>query len=96
MFTSYYTLYCIVKIINTSPVVTAGESNLGLYEAGEGAGVQHHVVLVHGALQADTAEHEVDREVGELTDGAGEDYTGLVCRLAACTDTSNTRHRLGM
>ena len=71
-------------------VVPAGESDLGLDEAGEGAGVEHHVVLVHGAVQAHAAEHEVDGEVCELTDRAGEDYTGLVCRLAACTDVSNT------
>ena len=86
MFTSYYTLYCIVKIINTSPVVTAGESNLGLYEPGEGAGVQHDVVLVHGAVQTDTAHHEVDREVCQLTDWTGEADTSLVGEFTTCSN----------
>ena len=50
-------------------------------EPGEGAGVQHDVVLVHGAVEADAPEHEVDWEFDELTHRTSEAYTGLVCRL---------------
>ena len=63
------------------PLVPAGEHDPGLDEPGEGAGVQHDVVLVHGAVEADAPEHEVDWEFDELTDRTSEAYTGLVCRL---------------
>ena len=54
------------------PLIPAGEHDPGLDEPGEGAGVQHDVVLVHGAVEADAPEHEVYWELDELTDRTSE------------------------
>ena len=41
-------------------------------------------ILVYGAVQTDAAHHEVDWEVSELTDRAGEADTSLVSEFTTC------------
>ena len=42
-------------------------------------------ILVYGAVQTDAAHHEVDWEVSELTDRAGEADTSLVSEFTTCS-----------
>ena len=46
-------------------------------------------ILVYGAVQTDAAHHEVDWEVSELTDRAGEADTSLVSEFTTCSSNNS-------